>query len=420
MYRKTHQCGNDFKYPSQNTLFTSSFQDEQILYQKDSLVDRSSSIIDYDNAFVKELEKTDNLRFDPTNFSKLEDILLPQSDRFFSDIFWEFEDSSPKINLSNSEMSFGHISVRDLPGSNVIADAAHDPTHYQNPMDSILHETDDSFNDSVSFNHLLDNFCFNTSSLSNDVSQSDDLLDLRDCNNPIPYYRKASCPLDDHFPTITSPFAKKPGRKPKPLNLTEDEKSILKKEGVVLPDNVHTLTKTEERHIKQVKRRIKNKMSAAESRKRKKNYLDGLEDRVQQTTSLNCELQKRVSELEKRNLDLVTSVKRMRTFLTSYLPNIPKGNSALLLFVIAFSLFSIPSWISISNNLSDSHYSTQKLVNVGSRTLLTQSYSNTQWLTHSRISTYHLTRDNLQILSHIQSNGNIVYLKPQLNPVNKG
>nr|XP_032649617.1 cyclic AMP-responsive element-binding protein 3-like protein 4 [Chelonoidis abingdonii] len=85
------------------------------------------------------------------------------------------------------------------------------------------------------------------------------------------------------------------------LFLTDEEKRLLSQEGVSLPSNL-PLTKAEERVLKKVRRKIRNKQSAQDSRRRKKEYIDGLESRVAACSAQNQQLQKKVQELEKHNI----------------------------------------------------------------------------------------------------------------------
>ncbi|KAI0210686.1 Cyclic AMP-responsive element-binding protein 3-like protein 1, partial [Lamellibrachia satsuma] len=60
------------------------------------------------------------------------------------------------------------------------------------------------------------------------------------------------------------------------LLLTEEEKRTLIAEGYPIPAKL-PLTKHEEKNLKKVRRKIKNKISAQESRRKKKEYLENLE-----------------------------------------------------------------------------------------------------------------------------------------------
>ncbi|XP_060642143.2 cyclic AMP-responsive element-binding protein 3-like protein 3 isoform X2 [Anolis sagrei] len=82
-----------------------------------------------------------------------------------------------------------------------------------------------------------------------------------------------------HPQALTASVARQSGcAMPQELVLTEDERKLLAKEGVALPSQL-PLTKYEERILKKIRRKIRNKQSAQESRKKKKEYIDGLESR---------------------------------------------------------------------------------------------------------------------------------------------
>ncbi|MEJ1277763.1 cAMP responsive element binding protein 3-like 4 [Cricetulus griseus] len=115
------------------------------------------------------------------------------------------------------------------------------------------------------------------------------------------------------------------------LFLTDEEKHLLGQEGVTLPSHL-PLTKgtvgelweaegpalntlgfqAEERVLKKVRRKIRNKQSAQDSRRRKKEYIDGLESRVAACSSQNQELQRKVQELERQNTSLVAQVLQLQ------------------------------------------------------------------------------------------------------------
>ncbi|KAG3287498.1 cAMP responsive element binding protein 3, transcript variant X1 [Ictidomys tridecemlineatus] len=95
------------------------------------------------------------------------------------------------------------------------------------------------------------------------------------------------------------------------LILTEEEKRLLEKEGLTLPRTL-PLTKMEEQVLKRVRRKIRNKRSAQESRRKKKVYVGGLENRVLKYTAQNLELQNKVQLLEEQNLSLLDQLRKLQ------------------------------------------------------------------------------------------------------------
>lgn len=126
-----------------------------------------------------------------------------------------------------------------------------------------------------------------------------------------------------------------------PLKLNPEEKRLLQKEGITLPSH-HPLTKTEERELKRIRRKIRNKISAQDSRKRKKEYVDGLEDRVKQCTEENITLLKRIKALQSQNQSLAGQLKRLQAL-------IQKGNKSaqpatcLMVFLLSLALVAVPN-----------------------------------------------------------------------------
>ncbi|GMS84650.1 hypothetical protein PENTCL1PPCAC_6825, partial [Pristionchus entomophagus] len=81
------------------------------------------------------------------------------------------------------------------------------------------------------------------------------------------------------------------------VQLSAEEKRTLIQEGYSIPNKL-PLTKTEEEALRIVRRKIKNKLSAQESRRKRKEYIDTLEQRCQLYASENSSLKLRLKQME--------------------------------------------------------------------------------------------------------------------------
>uniref|UniRef100_UPI00358DF297 cyclic AMP-responsive element-binding protein 3-like protein 1 isoform X2 n=1 Tax=Myxine glutinosa TaxID=7769 RepID=UPI00358DF297 len=127
-----------------------------------------------------------------------------------------------------------------------------------------------------------------------------------------------------------------------PLMLTEEEKRTLITEGYPVPNKL-PLTKAEEKALKKVRRKIKNKISAQESRRKKKEYVDGLEKKVDNCASENVDLKKKVDTLESSNRSLIQQLQRLQAMVASKIPVPCKAaatqtSTCLLAVVLCFAL----------------------------------------------------------------------------------
>ncbi|XP_068228098.1 LOW QUALITY PROTEIN: cyclic AMP response element-binding protein A-like [Palaemon carinicauda] len=95
------------------------------------------------------------------------------------------------------------------------------------------------------------------------------------------------------------------------INLTEEEKRTLISEGYSIPNRL-PLTKSEEKSLKKIRRKIKNKISAQESRRKKKEYMDALERKVEKLNSENIDCKRRIEVLQNSNNQLMMEVQRLQ------------------------------------------------------------------------------------------------------------
>ncbi|XP_022161721.1 cyclic AMP-responsive element-binding protein 3-like protein 2 [Myzus persicae] len=125
------------------------------------------------------------------------------------------------------------------------------------------------------------------------------------------------------------------------LHLSNEERKLMEKEGIKLPSH-YPLTKHEERDLKRIRRKIRNKISAQDSRKRKKEYVDGLEERVKLCSDENSKLLKNVNTLQTENERLKAALKRLQNVIA------PGGTTAqpatcLLVLMMSLALIAAPN-----------------------------------------------------------------------------
>ncbi|XP_029879647.1 cyclic AMP-responsive element-binding protein 3-like protein 4 isoform X3 [Aquila chrysaetos chrysaetos] len=124
------------------------------------------------------------------------------------------------------------------------------------------------------------------------------------------------------------------------LSLTEEEKRLLAQEGVTLPSTL-PLTQAEEQILKKVRRKIRNKQSAQDSRRRKKEYLDGLESRAAACSAQNQELRKKVQELEKHNGSLL---RQLQALIKQTSNKAAQTSTCVLILLLCLGLILFPSY----------------------------------------------------------------------------
>lgn len=139
------------------------------------------------------------------------------------------------------------------------------------------------------------------------------------------------------------------------LVLTEEEKRTLISEGYPIPGKL-PLTKQEEKNLKKIRRKIKNKISAQESRRKKKEYLEALEKRVESFGHENNELKKKVDSLETNNRSLLSQLQKLQNIVGKLRPSGSVPQTGLMVLVFCFAVF-LGSWTPSSLNIG---YSTAK------------------------------------------------------------
>ncbi|KAM9852551.1 cyclic AMP-responsive element-binding protein 3-like protein 4 isoform 2-T3 [Aulostomus maculatus] len=153
------------------------------------------------------------------------------------------------------------------------------------------------------------------------------------------------------------------------LQLTEEEQKLLSEEGVSLPSNL-PLTKAEERILKKVRRKIRNKQSAQDSRRRRREYIDGLESRAAACSAQNKELRWTVEQLEKRNMSLLAQLRQLQSLIKQTVSKGAQTSTCLLIILVSLGLIIMPSFSPFSRHSSvDSDYIPRGVI---SRNILTE------------------------------------------------
>ncbi|XP_077003873.1 cyclic AMP-responsive element-binding protein 3 isoform X4 [Tamandua tetradactyla] len=129
------------------------------------------------------------------------------------------------------------------------------------------------------------------------------------------------------------------------LILTDEEKRLLEKEGFTLPGTL-PLTKVEEQALKRVRRKIRNKKSAQESRRKKKMYVGGLESRVLKCTAQNLELKNKVQLLEEQNLSLLDQLRKLQAIMIQISNKSSSSSTCVLVLLFSFCLLLVPAMYS--------------------------------------------------------------------------
>ncbi|XP_074601077.1 uncharacterized protein LOC141855079 [Brevipalpus obovatus] len=114
----------------------------------------------------------------------------------------------------------------------------------------------------------------------------------------------------DKFGT-TSKVSIKKNVTPVDLKLTEEEKKLLRKEGYELSSSKGELTPQDEKVLRKIRRKIRNKRSAQFSRQRKKQYVEELEKKYKECNNENKDLKREVEELKKENQSLLTKMRKI-------------------------------------------------------------------------------------------------------------
>ncbi|CAH8873833.1 unnamed protein product [Trichobilharzia szidati] len=187
---------------------------------------------------------------------------------------------------------------------------------------------------------LASHLNFDLTSHSEDISSAKGLSRLSEIDSliysdsPLNEYRKSNKVAQQHFfhdqlhSRMRGPtrIGRSEINHPHMLVLTEEEKRTLIAEGYSIPTRL-PLSKQDERNLKKVRRKIKNKISAQESRRKKKEYLEALERKVSIYSQENIDLKRRVDGLESTNRSLLGQLRLLQQLVSKSKLNNASGSS---------------------------------------------------------------------------------------------
>ena len=163
----------------------------------------------------------------------------------------------------------------------------------------------------------------------------------------------------------SQPFFTNPIPQSGVLILSEEEKRTLISEGYPVPSKL-PLTKQEEKNLKKIRRKIKNKISAQESRRKKKEYVEALEKRVESFSQENNDLKKKLEMLETNNRSLIGQLHKLQNLVGKVTRTTSSGTgTVLMVLVLCFAVF-LGNWTPSSLNIG---YSTSSSMMNGGASL---------------------------------------------------
>ncbi|XP_044162922.1 cyclic AMP-responsive element-binding protein 3-like protein 3-B isoform X2 [Acropora millepora] len=318
--------------PRQNSLYSLRFSGFSKVYDK-MIATASSSTVTLDHQYAKKDELPDESDF----FSNSTDFLSTWNsnnignpdehdilEMLFAQDLKSFAEASPHSETlsSDSDMMPSPCMVDDAELSEILSSSSTSP--------GLTHSNEDF---TIDFGWDMD---FDLPGLEGNNKDDSELTSV---TTSLPTTMASSSTATMSQTTTPVHVTAVSRTKAKLLVLSSEEQRLLEMEGVTLPTDM-PLTKSEEKVLKKVRRKIKNKESAQESRRKKKQYVDGLEERVKACTELNHNLSKKVETLEKQNKSLLDQLKELQSLVASTQPT--KAGTFLMVLFLAFGLALFP------------------------------------------------------------------------------